>query len=603
MAGGSSSKWASDEFIAFVVVIITWSYVAVRASLVPFVQDEAHSFWLYAHAEEFLPFLSHTDAGNHFLSSLFGVIGYKLFGFSTLGIRWGSVVSFPIYAWGCWMLVKSFKHPLLWCSFLALIWCPFLLDFFSMFRGYGPAMAGWVWSLYGLISFVRFGGMRPLAVMIVAASLTLFANLSLLPACTILFCLSVLVLFVDRRRYGTKDMLTFIGALVVFGSILAFAAFIALDLQEKGLLYLGSSQGLMSETVHSLIDAVFSSRSPVMDWALVTPVLFAIAIAIWFWVRKREWRSPFTLLVAILFLEVISKVAMYRMLGINYPHDRAALQWLPLYILVVAHAIEVLGRSRYQWYWASALLLIFPLRTVATLNTDRLVSAYEQAMPIRYIHEVAELHAQLGRPILLSGLEQFPPCWAFHQAAVVLQPIEMRSNVNAGDPDDARIISKSRLEEFKEGYHIADSSSSGVLLLIRDVPFTWTLVSDTILPSMESDEEWIHLPITCPTDTAGLSIVFNANIAADGPISNIMLVLEVKDSTGAYIRYETVELRHWPQLASGTDIEVARFLPVIPVGGKCDYYLWNIRRTRFRISEAHIRTMRVQRPSHINLGK
>lgn len=596
--GSSSKKWARTEFIALIaVVLLTWSYVIVRATLVPFVQDEANSFWLYAHSGEFLPFRSHTDAGNHFLSSLFGVIGYKLFGYSALGIRWGSVLSFPFYAWGCWTLVKRFEPLLRWCSFLALALCPFILDFFAMFRGYGPAMAGLAWALAGLIAFMQEGRPRHLMLMVVSASLALFADLSILPVCGILFGLAILLPILERRRQMLLGRVGVFISLAMFGVVITYASLIALDLREKDLLYLGSREGLMNAPVRSLIDAVFfGPRSLFIDQIIIAPVFVALVIAIWQLIRKRQWRSPLIVLFSVLFLEVLGRVMMFHLLGTNYPYDRAALQWVPLYILVIASAIDLLGRQRTAWYCASLLLLVFPVRTLITLNTDRLVGSYEKAMPLRYIEEVADLKAKLERPIMLSGFEQFASCWAFHQTSLGFSPIEMRSDIGVDDPDDVRVISQEDLEEYGHGYHVADSSASGVLLLFRDVPCTFALVSDTILPSKESDAEWIYLPLACPTHTAGICIVFNAVITTEDPVSNIMLVTEVLDSTKTYARYDAVELRHWPGLTYGTSIEVARYMPEIPLGGSCSYYLWNQRHTHYRLSNVRIRTFRIQEP-------
>src|SRR5690606_19273783 len=92
---GTGRGWAEHEGVVLgAIILAVWAYIIARAILVPFIQDEGNSFWMYAHTGEFLPFRSQTVAGNHFRNSFFGAIGYHVWGFSPLGIRWGSVLSF-----------------------------------------------------------------------------------------------------------------------------------------------------------------------------------------------------------------------------------------------------------------------------------------------------------------------------------------------------------------------------------------------------------------------------------------------------------------------------------------------------------------------------
>lgn len=595
--GNSPGKQVTrlEFWLLIAVVVLAWSYLAVRAAIVPLMQDEANSFWMYVHAGKFLPFRSHPDAGNHFLNTFFGLIGFKLFGFSTIGIRWGSLLFYPLYAWGCWSLTSRFNLLLHWSSFLSLALCPFLFDFFALFRGYGIAMAFWIWALAGFMAFVQKGSARYLLMMTISASAGLSANLSLLPECGILFGISFLVFVLDRRPSALNARGIKALSLIAYCAVLSFAALIALDLSHKGLLYLGSSKGLMFAPVGTLISAIFSGPGSLLaNQLVVVPAFIGLVVAIWNVIRGGQWRSQLSLLVAVLFLGALARVMMFHLLGTNYPYDRAVLQWVPLYILIFACTIDHLSLHNPAWSWSALLLFVFPIRTVLTLNFNQSASNYEKTMPTRFLNDVATLRRNLGRPIILSGSEHYPPCWAFHQVAMGMVPIEMHSDMSKDDPDDARVITRDQLMQYQAGYHIADSSKSGVLLLVRNVPITWSLVTDTVMAPVDTEEGWIHLPLNCPEGPGGICVVFNALITTADPFSDIMLVSEVVDSSGAYVRYDAAELRHWPLLTKGASIEIARFIPAIPHGGNCSLYLWNNTRTRYSISGMQIRTMRFQ---------
>jgi len=594
---GTGRGWAEHEGVVLgAIILAVWAYIIARAILVPFIQDEGNSFWMYAHTGEFLPFRSHTDAGNHFLNSFFGAIGYHVWGFSPLGIRWGSVLSFPLYASGCWAISRNFPALLRWCAFLALVLCPFLLDFFALFRGYGPAMACWIWALHGLTAYARHGRIRDVVLMSLAAAFSLMADLSLLPANAILLVLAVLLLVIRHSEQRPSNRAVGILALLLLALVLAYGALIALDLRSKGLLYHGGGQGLMHVTVRSLAYAVFNQGSNSFIYALVVPLFIGLGVAGRELLRTRDWRSPFIMLVTVLVLDVLSRWAMAWFMGTNYPQDRAALHFIPLYILIVAHSVDVLGKHSSVWSYAALLLLFFPARTLQTLNFDRMVDWYEKTFPLRFISEVEVLRKQLGRPLLLSGSEHYAPACAFHQAAEDHPPIDMRTDMHKNDPDDVRIINRESLDAFSDGYHIADSSSSGAYLLVRNKPCIWTLRADTTLPSVTSEEEWIYLPIVCPQNSEGMGLLFEAEVQTEDTVSHIMLVTEVHDSSGAYIRYDAVDLRNWRHLTSGTRIEAALFVQAIPAGGTCSFYLWNMRRTRYHLSETYIQTLDISCP-------
>src|SRR5690606_34905067 len=114
--------------------------------------------------------------------------------------------------------------------------------------------------------------------------------------------------------------------------------------------------------------------------------------------------------------------------------------------------------------------------------------------------------------------------------------------------------------------------------------------ADTTLPSVTSEEEWIYLPIVCPQNSEGMGLLFEAEVQTEDTVSHIMLVTEVHDSSGA------VDLRNRRHLTSGTRIEAALFVQAIPAGGTCSFYLRNMRRTRYHLSETYIQTLDISCP-------
>jgi hypothetical protein len=578
-----------------VMVAIAWAYVVLRAFRVPFVQDEGNSFWLFVRTGEFLPFLSHPEAGNHFLSSLSGVLGYQMFGNSAAGIRWGSVAAYPFYAWACWYLVRPLGPPVRWCCLLALLLCPFLLDYFSMFRGYGPAMAGWAWALYALLSFAREGAPRYFVLLMIASGLALFSDLSLLPSCAVLLGLSVPVILPRVRTYRLSERLMVTLALLLLVAMLAFAACIALDLQHRGLLYLGGGGGFMRVTAVSLAGAVFGGAFSLDQvWALALPMICAVGIALWQCFRRRQWQQPLAILAAVLVLEVTARQVMFRVLGTNFPQDRAALQLVPVYILLFAYAIHALVELHRAWAWAAVPLLALPLRTALTLNTDHAMSNFEQATPLRFIDDVDSLWTTVGRPPMLSGFGQLATPWAFHQLEAGEVIIPMRPDPLPDDPDDARVLAEWQLKQLGVGYHVVDScAASGVFLLFRDMPCTLVPWRDSTMARSGGRAETIALPVFAEGDTSDRCLVFTATVSVTDPDFGVQLVTEVYDSTGTTVRYDAVDLAYWPRSSSGAQVELTRYLPAVPKGGR-KAYLRNWHHADCQLKDVHIRLMGIR---------
>ena len=159
----------------------------------PWVHDECASLFWYVERGEWLPGLAHWDANNHLLSTAIGLMSYKLVGLSLLGSRIGSVLAFGLYAWAAWRIGgRAERITVRWSLLFALLLCPFVLDFFSLFRGYGLQMAFWLVALDGALRYAENRGSRALAQALTGLLLANAAVLSLVPlwAAMVAFCCS-----------------------------------------------------------------------------------------------------------------------------------------------------------------------------------------------------------------------------------------------------------------------------------------------------------------------------------------------------------------------------------------------------------------------------
>lgn len=185
-------------------------YEAARAARLAFTYDEATTY-LNSIAPGLLSCFRFDSANNHLLNSLLAGLSSLLGGTSEFVLRLPNLLAFPVYLVFAFLILDRFvkKKLIVAAGFVLLAANPYVLDFFSLCRGYGLSLAFLMASLYFLFSFLKraardeSGLYRPLRYSLAAASLAVLANFTLLDVYlglwTFVFCFFV-VLNIRARR-------------------------------------------------------------------------------------------------------------------------------------------------------------------------------------------------------------------------------------------------------------------------------------------------------------------------------------------------------------------------------------------------------------------
>ena len=454
----------TDRWAFLLLATATFVYLAFRAAMVPWVHDESASLYWYLEREQWLPYVALWDAGNHFLSSAIGVLGHKLWGLSLLGSRVGSLLAFPVFAWAVFRLGAFINdrglRRALWG---ALLLCPLLLDFFALFRGYGPGMAWWAVALVAGLHHASDQRPRHLVLMLGALALANFSVLALVP----LWALIVVALGADllgRTRSG-GDVRTSWAAWLLLGVLpLLLGLLLAWEMRRRGLLYHGSTDGFIPVTLTSLCRYVLGSTHGVVLALVGAATLGATAIA----VRARQWRGPLALLLALLWADVLLRTGMALLLGVNHAEDRTALHLVVLFLPIVALAADALPAA-----WATgrkvavAALLFLPVRTVWTANLDHTLLWPEQSGPTRFLEHIAKLQRGTQRPLIIGTYNQLDMAlpYAARLHGLSLNPPEVDGFPDG--PHDVRIVDERFLEQAAAGWEQLDHAPGPGLYLLK----------------------------------------------------------------------------------------------------------------------------------------
>ena len=278
-----------ERYVFFGIAALTFVYVLLRAVHLSFIHDEAVSFFEYARTGNFQPGYGHWDAGNHLLNSLFGRISYQTLGMAPIALRAGSVLCFVLYAAYIWKLGTMMQHMLVRNSLrYALLLTPFVLDFFSLFRGYGPALAFCLMGLYHLLRFATSARRRHAYASLFGLVVAGFSSLSmvLLAAVGMVLLGAITIAHGGNRTNGLKHLA---GLALLGAPALSYLLWYGEELSSRSMLYHGSKAGLFEGTLASVCRLVLGTDSAVVMWLLVAFLGLGAAIAA---LPLRSWSRP-----------------------------------------------------------------------------------------------------------------------------------------------------------------------------------------------------------------------------------------------------------------------------------------------------------------------
>ena len=396
-AGGAKSlTWLA------LLSCLLFAYAAARAALVPITWDEAFSYLEFTRQGLLLPFgpFRAMAANNHYLNTWLTYLTTGGLGLSELTLRLPALAAYVLFLYYTARLSNELSSPLLRVSaFVVLNGNPYVLDFFSLSRGYAFAhalLAGSLWYLYRFFQTdlrVRYSrASLGLAILAVAAHLTLIHFLISLTVVIVLATALCAPAGLGMRQRASYAVRINGRGLVAVGLALVPAAFVIRKLQHVHSFFYGGTS-FWHDTVLDLFDAsLYEQRYPALpgSW-LGTPSLplsdllgalamLGMAVALWVSIRRvtRRARSGDMFLPAVVLLLcfcALALVAQHHLLGVLYLKRRTGMYLLLLaaFVLVLlADAMTLASRK-----WRHCLPVIALLVTLHLLNCLNLVYALE----------------------------------------------------------------------------------------------------------------------------------------------------------------------------------------------------------------------------------
>ena len=332
------------------------AYATVRAHTVSFTYDECFTF--LEHVRKGLFYQDRFDemgANHHLLNVWLMWLCWKFFGDGEFALRLPSLFAYGLYLYATYRIaLRSSSMLFAVGAFLALNLHPYLVDFFSLARGYALGNAFLMLSLWQATSYLQDGRKR--RTLVRAAVLAALAAIShiILINYLLAFCGALTILLViGQWRGGPPSYQPF----VLIASIAALGLLItlpnALGLFHGGSLYFGCDQ-LWSCSLRSLAEKILYHQPfgepplVILELALRLCGVAWLVSALMAWYFG-PWRSMVPSLFGLLTLGlcVLAFILQHALLGVPYPLTRTGVFLLPIVAFSIVMAVQT-------WRWRKA---------------------------------------------------------------------------------------------------------------------------------------------------------------------------------------------------------------------------------------------------------
>lgn len=358
-------------------------YMVLRARLIPMTVDEVTT--VINHVPRSIPdilFYS-TDAvpNNHIINTLFIKLLVWFFGVFHFTVRipalsGGVLFILTATAFAC----KGANAWLRALAFIMLVGNPFVLEFFSLARGYGLAVGIMLAAIYQAVQYFENQKYTHLVAAAWLGALAVETNFTVLNWYVPFLFLLLWGAAQDRSHARIRSLAPILAAGIVI-ALLAYLPIVRMRASDQfqfwgmSSFYKDTLSALLRSSVHG--KAYFGRHTT--DWLCVIYIgftLVSLLLGIWKW-RENKWRLNTPILLAgMCGAAVLFNLTQGFLFKTPYLDARTSIFFYPLFAL----QIITLARWTYEMRPYAALLLVLPwsIYTVANFNNCRnLVSSYE----------------------------------------------------------------------------------------------------------------------------------------------------------------------------------------------------------------------------------
>lgn len=355
---GSPSQIRPQHWAIGSIALILTAYTVVRACTVSFTWDESFTFMHHVSKGKFFQDTFDGMGANHHLLNVWSAwLSMKLFGDGEFAFRLPNLLAHLLYLYGSARIALRAPSAVLAVAvFILLNAHPYLLDFFSLARGYGIANGCIMMSLWCMWRCCSDGETTARVGHTVCwAALAALANTM---ALNFLLAIGAVFFFRWAGRIRQDGAASLVGrALVLAGLTAAALALIlptTLAMSKGGSLHMGCDrvwEGSVATFGEKFLYHTYYGSGPltIMGWVFGVLTVWT-GIAVWRSLVAGRWSGsgPFLFGFGIIATVIVIMVLQHYALGIPWPRARTALYLLPLVLFTLVASLIASPFKRWQ---------------------------------------------------------------------------------------------------------------------------------------------------------------------------------------------------------------------------------------------------------------
>lgn len=353
-------KLSNFDLLIQSIIFSLLMYIIIRAKFLSFTHDESLSYLAINSQNAWLK-----TANNHILNTIFMKISECLFGESELALRLPNIIAHALFMWMGWKILKTLytRRILKTSSTLFVIFCgfwflntnPFMLDFFSLARGYGLSLGFLMTSVYFFIRDVCEHSVNNKWIFaFLFSSLSTIANFNLLNYHLSIIAIMITIEFFNYRYTSYLQRLKNILRnnqifFIINLCFIVLASCWLMFLKNRGELYYGGDNGVIKDSIDSLIrvSLYFNNYNQKMIILIRYFILFVFmgmsGITLYVATSYKKVTGALCMLI-IINLNIFIVIIQHYLVQTLYPIERTALFFLPLFFLYFTLCMEETSR-------------------------------------------------------------------------------------------------------------------------------------------------------------------------------------------------------------------------------------------------------------------
>jgi hypothetical protein len=579
--------------------LFLWAYLCIRAISIPLVNDEVLTFFYYINPGNFLPFLAHWDANNHFLNSFLSWISFKTFGNSEFTLRLPNLLFALVYFYFIYRIGSLIKHPFLKWSFLFILPAAhYYLEFFALCRGYGMSIALITAGVWFLFKYFKNNRKIDLVIHLFFLVLAISSNLNLIISFIAIIGLLFLNLFLQRSSVIEKILRSLLVISLGILPVLFFVKYLFVS-KTKGLLYTGGSSGFLHDTLKGVTDLLLGNSSTFIIAAIVLFSMITIVYGVnTYKLSLRETlQRPSTLFFILIIANVSASLFLNQFLGMNFTPGRAALFYFLFFTGYLFFVLDdFLKKKKYPFMIGLCLpLFIFPINFFIKMNTSYVDYWKNEQIPMHFYKTAHQFSSDSLQnfPPLISCTQTMKMCWNYCNYTNNGNFSMISCDDFPSKYADFIIAAEIDLPDLSANYDSIDFYDvSKIYLLKRKTQLIHQKIYERtgINTTGIISDEFFNIWQGKADSLVGKSIYckFDFNLLSSDKPFDAQLVVTVQDSSNNNLKYESLDLSWLRRQWNGKPHNFVNsiFIHDIPRGSSIiKIYIWNIKKAPFSISD------------------